>query len=310
MTERPGAGPATRPEVPPECGRARSLLLDAERGRLPAAEPAWLEEHLAGCAGCRAEAEAERALSAALATRLPRHRPSPELLTDLAARYLPAAAQPAPAPRSTSPSPATDVAGPGAVDSPPAPAPLRPVARRWPRPAWLGPAMAAALVLATVGYYEGLVLPRRTSPSIAAEAVHDHLRLLASSHPLGVESGGPHQVKPWFQGRLDFAPPLAFGGDDDYPLVGGDVAYVFDRKAAQLVFRRRLHTISLLVFVAEGLRFPPAEVPLGRLAAHLEEVRGFSSVVWRDGELGFALASDLNRAELLELARRVASAGR
>src|SRR5438094_10601714 len=91
---------------------------------------------------------------------------------------------------------------------------------------------------------------------MVAEAVNDHLRLLSSQHPLDVESGGLHQVKPWFGGRLDFAPVVTFEGDADFPLKGGSVAYFRDRKAAVFVYARRLHPISLLVFRADSLPWP------------------------------------------------------
>ena len=68
--------------------------------------------------------------------------------------------------------------------------------------------------------------------SLAAEgtpgvlAVNDHLRVLASQHPLDIESGGIHQVKPWFEGRLDFAPVVSFLGDEEFPLRGGAVVRI------------------------------------------------------------------------------------
>jgi hypothetical protein len=52
------------------------------------------------------------------------------------------------------------------------------------------------------------------------ESVNDHLRLLAGA-PLTTVTGGLHEVKPWFGGKLDFAPSLHFAGDGDFPLMGG-----------------------------------------------------------------------------------------
>src|SRR5207245_11244760 len=97
---------------------------------------------------------------------------------------------------------------------------------------------------------------RNAQAGMVAEAVNDHLRLLTSLHPLDIESGGIHQVKPWFEGRLDFAPIVPFEGDADFPLKGGAVGYFLDRKAAVLVYARRLHPISLLIFRADGLAWP------------------------------------------------------
>jgi len=164
---------------------------------------------------------------------------------------------------------------------------------------------AAALVLVVIR----LTAPR---PSVAgpselvAEAVNDHIRVISSTHPVDIESGGIHQVKPWFTGRLDFAPRVAFSGDDDFPLVGGSVGYFRDRKAAVFVFKRRLHTITLLVFPPEGLAWPNDDLSrVGRLSASEANMRGFSVLMWRDGGLGYALVSDVNVHDLEALAARL-----
>ncbi len=134
------------------------------------------------------------------------------------------------------------------------------------------------------------------------EAVNDYVRLLSTQHPLDIESGGIHQVKPWFEGRLDFAPVVSFEGDQDFPLRGGAVGYFLDRKAAVFVYGRRLHTISLFVFRAEGLPWPARGLePMGKVRAYTTASRGFNVVLWRAEELGYALVSDLDARELREL---------
>ena len=128
---------------------------------------------------------------------------------------------------------------------------------------------------------------RRLAPpsELVAEAVNDHIRVISSTHPVDIESGGIHQVKPWFTGRLDFAPRVAFSGDDDFPLVGGSVGYFRDRKAAVFVFKRRLHTITLLVFPPDGLRLAERRSVARRPAVSLRRrTRAASpSCMWRDG---------------------------
>jgi anti-sigma factor RsiW len=139
------------------------------------------------------------------------------------------------------------------------------------------------------------------------EAVNDYLRILSSQHPLDVESGGIHRVKPWFEGRLDFAPAVSFEGDQDFPLRGGAVGYFLDRKAAVFVYGRRLHTISLFVFRAEGLPWPTRGLtPMGSVQASQTVARGFNVILWRAGELGYALVSDLDARELFELGLKLA----
>ena len=113
---------------------------------------------------------------------------------------------------------------------------------------WIPPLVSAFAAAALVVVAVRFVPPARdagpgaaASAELVAEAVNDHLRVVSSSRPVEIESGGIHQVKPWFTGRLEFAPRVTFSGDDEFPLVGGSVGYFRDRKAAVFVFKRRLH---------------------------------------------------------------------
>jgi anti-sigma factor RsiW len=169
--------------------------------------------------------------------------------------------------------------------------------------------VAAVLLVMVPVYREWQTGRSATGASVlVAEAVTDHLRGL-SSRPLGIESGGLHQVKPWFAGRLDFAPVVGFEGDAEFPLKGGAVEYFVDRKAAVFVYARRLHTISLFVFRADGLPWPASGLtPLGRVQAYRTTSRGFAVMLWRAGELGYALVSDAAPAELDQLAEKLTGA--
>ena len=170
------------------------------------------------------------------------------------------------------------------------------------------PALAAAVVVLValpVVYDRAVMAPARATDVLVAEAVNDHVR--ATQAPLGVESGGMHDVKPWFTGKLDFAPAVAFMGDAEFPLRGGAVGYYVDRPAAVLLFGRRRHTISLLVFRSEGLPWPAsAPAAMGGTRATVRSARGFNVVLWRAGELGYALVSDVDRGELLTLGAKLA----
>jgi anti-sigma factor RsiW len=143
---------------------------------------------------------------------------------------------------------------------------------------------------------------------LVAEAVNDHLRVLYAQQPIEIESGGIHQVKPWFAGRLDFAPRLAFEGDADFSLAGGSIGYFIDRKAAVFIFKHRLHVITLFEFRADGLPWGGAgELKLGQLEARRSQLRCFQVISYSDGDLGYALVSDLDARALQQLAARVAS---
>lgn len=251
-----------------DCGAAREQLIADIRGWLTPDEKAALTTHLAGCAACARRQRAERGLTDLLERRLPQHPAPLALKRQLAARWL--------------------------EDPPPVVAPRR--RRALVAAAGIGLLGAAALALLLVGRPD-----RPASHALMAEAVNDHLRLIGGQQPLGVESGGLHQVKPWFAGRLDFAPVLTFLGDDEFPLAGGAVSQFLDRQAAVFAFRRRLHRISLFVVRADGLPWPPAGGP-----PRLTTERGFGLLSWRVGELGYVLVSDVGSADLLALQKRVA----
>jgi anti-sigma factor RsiW len=218
----------------------------------------------------------ERELDAALA-RLPKHR-APEALR---ARIEAAAAG----------------------ERAPEASPVRP--RRGRVLAVAGFVLVAAAAVVALGVARA---PSAPDPMVV-EAVNDYVRVTLSEHPLEVASNGIHNVKPWFEGRVDFAPVVPFAGDDDFPLQGGAVAYFVDRKAATFVFKRRLHVVTLFVFRADGLpwRLAPGEGQrVGHVTAKVETSRGFHTVLWRDGDLGYALVSDVDPRDLTELASKIA----
>jgi anti-sigma factor RsiW len=242
-------------------------MLESRRGTLSPAQIEELHTHVEHCAACRHDDAADAELSRALA-RLGRYPVSPRLRRRLNELVLP-------------------------------------VSKIWRR---LGQATAGAALVGAVAAATALVLRAQDrSDAMFAEAVSDHLRLLYSEHPIEIESGGIHQVKPWFAGKVDFAPALQFGGDADFPLRGGSVAYFLDRKAAALIFSRRLHTVSLFVFRADGMPWPVnGGEQLGARRAFFRTPRGFRVLLWRDEDLGYALVSDLNPTDLRELGKRLA----
>jgi anti-sigma factor RsiW len=146
----------------------------------------------------------------------------------------------------------------------------------------------------------------RVSDALVKEAVNDHLRFLYAEHAIELPSNDLQQVKPWFTGRVDFAPVLEFSGDAELPLVGGSIAYFVDRKAAAFLFKQQTHGVTLLVFRASGLPWAlRGDTSLGRINASRAVERGFSVLLWRDADLGYALISDLGEAELARLGAKI-----
>jgi len=159
-------------------------------------------------------------------------------------------------------------------------------------------AAAASIALVVAGSTAIFVQQRSELRQLESETVNDHLRILEGA-PLAQVAGGLHEVKPWFGGKLDFAPAVRFAGNDDFPLQGGAVEPFLDRRAAVFVYKRRLHTASLFVVRCDGLAFPTS--------VRTRIVRGFSVALWKTGDQGYALVSDLNLPELLELRGEIAS---
>lgn len=254
------------------CEEARARVTTAQRGPI---DPPELEAHLASCEACRRLADRERETTRLLRDGLEHHPAPATLRRRLAAR----------------------LATPPTIDPK-----VTAGARR------IGLLFAAVLFVA----FAVISIARVRRPlevddaPLVAEAVNDHMRVLVRDRPLDVESSDSHQVKPWFAGRLDFAPILAFGGDADFPLEGGAVGWFVDRKAATFVFRRRLHVITLLVFRAEGLPWSTSGLRrVGRLDVHATTTRGFHVLLWRDADLGYALVSDVDEKELDALAAKI-----
>jgi anti-sigma factor RsiW len=253
-----------------DCTKARELSLEGLRGTLPPDQADELRKHLSTCTACTAHAEAERALSETLEAKLPRYAAPVSLQRRLAASW------PAVAPVASE---------------------RRRVSKRG-RVVALAGALSAATAVVVGGATTVFVERRSETQMLESETVNDHLRVLGGA-PLAQVTGGLHEVKPWFGGKLDFAPIVRFAGSPEFPLQGGAVEPFLDRRAAVFVYRRRLHTASLFVVMADGLAFPAR--------ARAETVRGFNVVLWRAGDQGYALVSDLDLTELLDLQKQIAA---
>lgn len=149
---------------------------------------------------------------------------------------------------------------------------------------------AAAVIVLAVG--SGMSLFRATSnqrDTVADEVVTGHLRSLMADHLVDVRSEDQHTVKPWFLGKLDFAPPVVDLAAVGFPLVGGRMDYLDGRPAAALVYQRRQHTINLFVSPARDA---------GAEMIDVQSVRGFRVRHWTKGDLSFWAVSDVNDADL------------
>ena len=158
---------------------------------------------------------------------------------------------------------------------------------------WL--AVAAAILIAVI--LGAKVLPNIAGGKqnlIAEEIVASHIRSMQPGHLYDVESTDQHTVKPWFDGRLDFAPPVVNLADQGFPLIGGRLDYIGHRNVAALVYQRQKHFINVFVWPEDS---KPAEMP------QVQTIQGYNLVFWSHNGMYFCAASDLNLAELRQFSQ-------
>jgi len=164
--------------------------------------------------------------------------------------------------------------------------------RWWQGSGWLrlGSAFACGL-LAVLAFL--LVNPLPADDPVVREVVASHVRSLMVAHLSDVASTDQHTVKPWFNGKLDFSPPVEDLAASGFPLAGGRLDYVNQRPVAALIYHRHQHTINVFVWPASG---PVVQKPT-RLSR-----QGYNLESWRKDGMQFWAVSDLNDRELTEFA--------
>jgi anti-sigma factor RsiW len=233
----------------PACNDQELLLGALVDGELDAANIALLEAHVGRCEGCRGELDRLQAVHNLLGRDGVRYG-APETL----ARRVRAIPE-------LSVRPANESRVP-----------------RWIVPA-LGGAIAASLAMVTL-------LPPSSQSVIDEELVSSHVRSLQPGHLTDVQTTNQHIVKPWFNGRIAFSPPVPELADKGFPLAGGRLDSINGKTVAAIVYHRRLHTVNLFVWSAND-------------AADRSFVRdGFAVTEWSRNGLRYAAVSDIPRTEL------------
>lgn len=232
-----------------DCPTCEAMVDAYADGELSAAESADFERAVEVCPGCRSRLAAARALSGLLRD-LP-SEPAPDLLRVRIERELRA------------------IAG-----------------RRQQRLRWA--ALAASLVVAFgIGWLGATLVGQQGRETDALLA--GYLRIAMSERPVEVASSDRHTVKPWFAGRVDYAPPVHDLTAAGFPLVGGRLDIVNGRKVAVLVYRRNRHWIALSAWPAAAS---------GDAATAVAQRDGFALAEWRRGGFELRAVADLTPADM------------
>jgi anti-sigma factor RsiW len=244
------------------CESARALLGGYLDNELPPSEASAVASHLETCTACRLQYAALEAVGPVMRHHLPRVT-APDLLRSRVTAAL----------RSTE------------HDQ------TRSAGRR--RRFWIRQ-IAAGLVIAVASSAVTLFVLRQ-SPRDSNTAVHDlvssHVRSLMTKHLTDVASSNEHHVKPWFDGRVAFAPDVPRLDSLGFPLVGGRVDSVGREPVAALVYGRRKHLINVFTWpLRRGARAGGEVLTASEL--------GYNVVRWVRGDMQYAAVSDLAMVEL------------
>jgi anti-sigma factor RsiW len=237
------------------CELAHSVVHGYLDGELDAVRAAEFERHLETCAECRASLERRESLRAQIRQADLYERASLSFREQIRQRL-------------------------GHV-------PVVSRRRRFLMPAFAALALAAGIILAG-----SLITSRPARTRITAELIDAHVRSLQPGHLTDVQSTDQHTVKPWFDGKLDFIPPVSDYSQQGFPLLGGRLDIIDGHSAAALIYGRRKHIINLFVWPNRETR---------PIAGGSGSRQGYNWSMWTSGDMQFCLVSDVSAADLGEL---------
>jgi mycothiol system anti-sigma-R factor len=247
------------------CDYTRTALHGYLDGELDATRAAEFERHLEGCRECANTLGAEESLRSSL-QRSGLYEHAPISLRKKIRAGLDAATAPA-------------------------------IASRIPVWRWFAVA-AAILIVSSVSWFAWNRTQNSASspPFTAAELIDAHVRSLQPGHLTDVASTDQHTVKPWFDGKLAFVPPVKDFADEGFPLVGGRLDVLGGQNVAALVYSRRKHIINVFVLPTKEPDTPIHQPGLRQ---------GYQWRHWRRQGMEYCAVSDVSDSDLYELAQLI-----
>ena len=159
---------------------------------------------------------------------------------------------------------------------------------------WRAAALPLAAAIALAVFVAPLFKQQSADNLLARELTASHIRSLMAMHLMDVASTDQHTVKPWFDGKLDFAPPVKDFKAEGFPLTGGRLDYIGERSVAALIYQRQKHVINLFIWPAADTKHTSVEA---------EKMQGYNLIRWENAGMKFWAVSDLNESELRNFAK-------
>jgi anti-sigma factor RsiW len=261
------------------CEATQVLLHGLIDGELDAGHAREVEVHAAACPRCGASLRGYRRMRGAIRTQALRYA-APEHLRRRVLATLPRPV--VPAQRASAPSRFNISMLRGFNIS---------VLKGFGMGSFVSAAMAACLLL--------FITNSNEEQRLVGDAVSAHLRSL-HGQLIDVKSTDQHTVKPWFNGRIEFSPPVIDLKAQGFTLVGGRLDYIDGRPVAAIVYERGGHVINLFVSQAQ----------VAAQTGTVEKLEGFNVWRWSWSDLGFSAVSDLNAEEFNEFCEKLEAAVR
>jgi anti-sigma factor RsiW len=154
--------------------------------------------------------------------------------------------------------------------------------------------LMASLALLIVSTSLFLAIPS-AQEKLTEELTASHIRSLQADHLSDVISTDQHTVKPWFNGKLDYAPPVVDLTAVGFPITGGRLDYINGKSVAVVIYHHNKHPINLYVWPNTS----------SDSAVHTIARKGYTLVHWATGGMNYWAVSDIEAGKLTSFAEKL-----